>query len=99
MITPTPSHISEIDAKILLALLIAPTTSYQIRKIMEIDSDNRIKVSNGTVLPAMKRLQGSKAITKLTDGTYNITNKGKELLREEITTYLKLVYLSHQRGL
>lgn len=99
MPTPSRSHISEIDTKILLALLRAPANAYKIARLMEFDSDNMIKVSNGALLPALKRLQKNKAVTKMTDNTYSVSAKGKKLLEDEISSYIKLIYLSRQRKL
>ena len=99
--------LSKLDTSILVALLERPISGYVIARQCEADSDGVLSVSNGTLFPALKRLEEMNFIHPKGEPVagpgkpkqvYQITSLGREVLSWEIRRLDKLVKLANVRS-
>lgn len=92
-------RIPPLEVRILIALLSTPLNSYGVGRRCDADLDNSTRVSNGSLLPALKNLILLHAVNKDASGVFNITSLGRQVLKWELARYQKLIQLAKIREL
>jgi len=100
-----------LDLLILRTLLLGPTHGHAIAKAIEFNSDDVLQVEQGSLYPALHRLENRGLLTadwKISDTGreskfYRLTAKGRKQLKEEAASWLRLtdaiaLILKHAEG-
>jgi PadR family transcriptional regulator, regulatory protein PadR len=95
----------QVQLAILIALSLKPRHGYEIIQQIKEDSENRISLSAGTLYGAIKELRTKKLIQEISSGAedrrryYELTDKGKKQLTEEMEYFEQCVLLAKNRRL
>ena len=102
------TRLTEREVRILLALAIGKKmTGYEIARQVEVDSSGRLEMGNGTLRPALERLNSFRFIedngkSKKGPGvparSWGLTSLGRVILGGELQSYRKLVNLGDERA-
>ena len=98
--------LTEREVRILTALAKGQMSGYEIGRQVEEDSGKQLKLSNGTLRPALERMHRFGVIEERgRDGSgpgspakmWRITSLGRMMLEWELSSYRRLVRLGEQR--
>jgi DNA-binding PadR family transcriptional regulator len=106
----TVSELTVRETGILLALGSGELSGYGIVRQCRLDTAGDIKLSNGTLFPALKRMEKMGAVEKVTGVTgqdpkkgrlsaksYRMTRLGRQLLELQLGAYRRMVRLGQER--
>jgi DNA-binding PadR family transcriptional regulator len=98
--------LSEREVRILAALATGPLSGYAIAKSVDEDSLGALQLSNGTLYPALKRLERLEAVQDLglrqggpgkDKRVWQLTRTGRVMLEWEVSAIRRLVRLVESR--
>jgi DNA-binding PadR family transcriptional regulator len=103
--------LSKLDTRILVGLLRGPMSAYEIARQCEDDAQDLLKLSDGSVRPALAGLRKTMLVTTVPEHRafrtsaahhrriYDITSLGRQALAWEIDALSLLMHWATQRGL
>jgi DNA-binding PadR family transcriptional regulator len=98
--------LSEREVRILAALAAGPLSGYAIARSVDEDSLGAVKLSNGTLYPALKRLRQLEAVQDLglrqggpgkDKRTWQLTRTGRLMLEWEVAAMRRIVRVIESR--
>lgn len=97
------NQLPQVAFSILLALTLKPRHGYEIIRQVEEDSSGKIKLGAGALYTSIKQLHEKQLIEEVAaqEDTrrryYRLTNKGREILRQELEYYENSLELAKKR--
>ena len=92
------SSLPQAQFQILLALVDGPKVGYKINEDMRARSEGRLAMGPGTLYGGLKRLLRRGWISE-DDGTYGITEEGREAVRRELARMSEIMSIAVEKGL